>query len=83
MNGILPRLPSAAIVAGGSLPRCVDPDFNRDGNVDQDDVVYLIQVVGGGSNPSGIDPDWNKDGNIDQDDVQALINYVSEGAGCP
>ncbi|MCC6950828.1 MAG: M36 family metallopeptidase, partial [Phycisphaerales bacterium] len=62
---------------------CCDADVNIDGNVDQDDVVYLIQVVGGGPNSSGIDPDWNKDGNVDQDDVQALINYVSEGAGCP
>ncbi|MFZ2874163.1 MAG: hypothetical protein WAZ94_06740 [Phycisphaerales bacterium] len=42
MKGLLLRLPSAAIIAGGSLPRCVDPDFNRDGNVDQDDVAALI-----------------------------------------
>ena len=35
-----------------------DPDLNQDGNVDQDDVAYLINVVGGGNNSSGIDPDF-------------------------
>ncbi|MCE7975166.1 MAG: hypothetical protein DYG92_12715 [Leptolyngbya sp. PLA1] len=59
-----------------------DPDLNQDGNVDQDDVSYLINVVGGGENPSGIDPDFNQDGNVDQDDVSALINVVA-GGPCP
>jgi hypothetical protein len=59
-----------------------DPDVNQDGNVDQDDVTYLINVVGGGGNPTGIDPDFNQDGNIDQDDVSALINTIG-GGGCP
>ncbi|MCE7973461.1 MAG: hypothetical protein DYG92_03920 [Leptolyngbya sp. PLA1] len=59
-----------------------DPDLNGDGNVDQDDVAYLVNVVGGGSNPTGIDPDFNGDGNVDQDDVAALINVVA-GGGCP
>ncbi|MCE7975053.1 MAG: hypothetical protein DYG92_12150 [Leptolyngbya sp. PLA1] len=58
------------------------PDVNQDGNVDQDDVTYLINVVGGGENPAGIDPDFNADGNVDQDDVSALINTVG-GGGCP
>jgi hypothetical protein len=62
-------------------PPC-DPDFNQDGNVDQDDVVYLINVVGGGDNPTGIDPDFNQDGNADQDDVVALIDVVA-GGPCP
>ena len=62
------------------MPR--QPDMNRDGNVDQDDVSYLVGVVGGGENPSGTDPDFNHDGNVDQDDVAALIDYVA-GAGCP
>ncbi|MCE7975054.1 MAG: hypothetical protein DYG92_12155 [Leptolyngbya sp. PLA1] len=62
-------------------PPC-DPDVNQDGNVDQDDVTYLINVVGGGENPTGIDPDFNQDGNVDQDDVGALINTVG-GGGCP
>jgi choice-of-anchor B domain-containing protein len=62
-------------------PNC-DPDVNQDGNVDQDDVSYLINVVGGGPNPTGIDPDFNQDGNMDQDDVSALINVVAGGA-CP
>jgi len=62
-------------------PSC-DPDVNQDGNVDQDDVLYLIDVVGGGDNPTGIDPDFNQDGNVDQDDVAALINAIG-GGGCP
>ncbi|MFZ2874238.1 MAG: M36 family metallopeptidase [Phycisphaerales bacterium] len=61
---------------------CCDGDMNRDDNVDQDDVAYLVGVVGGGENPTGTDPDFNHDGNVDQDDVAALINYVA-GAGCP
>jgi len=59
-----------------------DPDVNQDGNVDQDDVAYLINVIGGGLNPSGIDPDFNQDGNTDQDDIAALINVVA-GGNCP
>ncbi|MFZ2875363.1 MAG: hypothetical protein WAZ94_12895 [Phycisphaerales bacterium] len=59
-----------------------DPDTNQDGNVDQDDVSYLINVVGGGDNTTGIDPDFNQDGNVDQDDVAALINVVA-GGDCP
>lgn len=59
-----------------------DPDLNGDGNVDQDDVAYLVDVVGGGSNPTGVDPDFNRDGNVDQDDVAALINVIAGGA-CP
>jgi len=62
-------------------PPC-DADLNQDGNVDQDDVAYLINVVGGGDNPTGIDPDFNRDGNVDQDDVAAIINTVG-GGGCP
>jgi hypothetical protein len=63
-------------------PAPCDPDVNRDGNVDQDDVAYLINVVGGGPNPTGIDPDFNRDGNADQDDVAALIDVVA-GGNCP
>jgi hypothetical protein len=64
---------------GGST---CDPDANQDGNVDQGDVDYLVNVVGGGANPSGIDPDFNRDGNVDQGDVDALLNVVAGGA-CP
>lgn len=63
------------------LPPC-SPDYSGDGNVDQDDVAYLINVVSGGPNPSGRDPDFNRDGNVDQDDVSALINVVA-GGPCP
>jgi glucose/arabinose dehydrogenase len=66
----------------GVCPPACDPDLNQDGNVDQDDIAYLINVVGGGENPTGIDPDFNRDGNVDQDDVNALINTVG-GGGCP
>lgn len=59
-----------------------DPDVNQDGNVDQDDVAYLITVVAGGENPTGVDPDFNGDGSADQDDVVALITSVA-GGPCP
>jgi hypothetical protein len=59
-----------------------DPDYNQDGNADQDDVQYLVGVIGGGPNPSGWNPDFNRDGNADQDDVAALVNTLG-GGGCP
>ncbi|MCE7973301.1 MAG: hypothetical protein DYG92_03100 [Leptolyngbya sp. PLA1] len=59
-----------------------EADLNQDGNVDQDDVAYLVDVIGGGRNPTGIDPDFNLDGNADQDDVAALINVIA-GGECP
>lgn len=65
-----------------ALLRTCPADFNQDGNADQDDVTYLINVIGGGENPSGRDPDFNEDGNVDQDDIAALINVVGGGA-CP
>ncbi|MCC6950878.1 MAG: hypothetical protein IT433_05470 [Phycisphaerales bacterium] len=67
-------------------PYCGDrlctPDYNEDGNVDQDDVLYLLNVIGGGENPTGADPDFNQDGNLDQDDVSSLISVVA-GGDCP
>ncbi|MDX2130746.1 MAG: choice-of-anchor D domain-containing protein [Planctomycetota bacterium] len=63
------------------LPGC-DPDFNRDGNVDQDDVSCLAQAVAGDPTCSDADPDFNRDGNVDQDDIEALTQAVA-GAGCP
>ncbi|MFA6044479.1 MAG: hypothetical protein WC718_05805 [Phycisphaerales bacterium] len=59
-----------------------DPDVNQDGNVDQGDVDYLINVIAGGPNPSAIDPDFNQDGNADQGDVDAMINTIA-GGPCP
>jgi hypothetical protein len=59
-----------------------DPDVNQDGNADQGDVDYLLNVVAGGENPTEIDPDFNQDGNVDQGDVDALLNVVAGGA-CP
>ncbi|MCE7975512.1 MAG: hypothetical protein DYG92_14515 [Leptolyngbya sp. PLA1] len=84
--------PPDSIVEGGvddvrvwtivSCEECCDGDVNADGNVDQDDVLYLTTVIGGGPDPVGIDPDFNRDGNADQDDITALINKVG-GGPCP
>ncbi len=68
-----------AIILG--QPPC-DPDFNADGNVDQDDIACLAQVVGGDPSCSDQDPDFNGDGNVDQDDIDALAQVVG-GAPCP
>jgi len=65
----------------GTPPPC-DPDFNCDGNTDQDDVSCLINVVAGSPGCECADPDFNADGNVDQDDVTALINVIA-GGGCP
>jgi hypothetical protein len=62
-------------------PGC-DPDVNHDGNTDQADIAYLINVVAGGDNLTGIDPDFNADGNVDQSDIDALINVIA-GGNCP
>ncbi|MFA6043873.1 MAG: hypothetical protein WC718_02710 [Phycisphaerales bacterium] len=59
-----------------------DPDANQDGNTDQGDVDYLINVVAGGENPTNFNPDFNCDGNVDQGDVDAIINVIAGGA-CP
>ncbi|MCC6952313.1 MAG: hypothetical protein IT433_12830 [Phycisphaerales bacterium] len=63
------------------LPYC-DGDFNWDGNVDQDDVMYLANVLAGGENPTGRWADYNRDGNEDQDDLLALVHTIA-GGGCP
>ena len=62
-------------------PPC-DPDVNQDGNADQGDIDYLINVIAGGENPSGVEADFNQDGNSDQGDIDALVNVVA-GGGCP
>ncbi|MFZ2874237.1 MAG: hypothetical protein WAZ94_07115 [Phycisphaerales bacterium] len=63
------------------IPYC-DGDFNWDGNVDQDDVLYLANVLAGGENPTGRWADYNRDGNEDQDDLLALVHTIA-GGGCP
>ena len=75
------RLDNVVMTPGTQCPAC-DPDANQDGNVDQGDVDYLINVVAGGANPTAFDADFNRDGNIDQADVDALINVIA-GAACP
>ncbi|MCC6951641.1 MAG: hypothetical protein IT433_09370 [Phycisphaerales bacterium] len=68
------------------IPFC-DPDLNWDGNADQDDVAYLIDLI---TNPSpidptnacGADPDYNRDGTADMDDVRTLIDVIASGE-CP
>ena len=62
-------------------PIC-DPDLNQDGNADQGDVDYIINVIAGGDNPTNIDPDFNQDGNSDQGDIDALVNVIA-GGNCP
>ncbi|MFZ2873675.1 MAG: dockerin type I domain-containing protein [Phycisphaerales bacterium] len=64
-----------------NIPYC-DGDFNWDGNVDQDDVLYLANVLAGGENPTGRWADYNRDGNADQDDLLALVHTIA-GGGCP
>lgn len=61
---------------------CCEPDVNQDGNADQSDVDFLVNVVAGGGNPTGIDPDFNRDGNVDQGDIASLVDVVAGGA-CP
>jgi hypothetical protein len=63
------------------FPYC-DGDFNWDGNVDQEDAWYLVNVIAGGTNETGRFADYNRDGNEDQDDVLALIHTIA-GGGCP
>jgi hypothetical protein len=72
----------SAVSAAARLDACCEPDVNGDGNVDQDDVAYLVNVLAGGANPTGIDPDLNRDGNADQEDVSALVGVVA-GGPCP
>ncbi|MDX2131865.1 MAG: choice-of-anchor R domain-containing protein [Planctomycetota bacterium] len=62
--------------------RTCDPDFNQDGNVDQDDIECLAQVVAGDPSCSPLDADFNGDGNVDQDDIDALAQVVA-GQPCP
>lgn len=73
----------SSIMATGVLqaPAC-DADVTGDGNVDQDDVAYLVGIIAGGPNPIGADPDFNQDGNADQDDVRLLVGVVA-GQPCP
>jgi hypothetical protein len=59
-----------------------NPDFNADGNVDQDDLACLAQLIGGDPSCSSLDPDFNADGNVDQDDLDALAQVVA-GGPCP
>ncbi|MFA6046347.1 MAG: hypothetical protein WC718_15290 [Phycisphaerales bacterium] len=72
-------LPAYARACGGL--GC-DRDLNRDGNADQGDIDYLINVVAGADNPTNIDADFNHDGNVDQSDIDALLNVIAGGA-CP
>jgi hypothetical protein len=78
--GRAPVIDRGAFEASGVT--CGTLDYNQDGNVDQADVTYLVNVVSGGDNSTGVDPDFNRDGNVDQGDVDALLNVVAGGA-CP
>ncbi|MFA6046251.1 MAG: kelch repeat-containing protein [Phycisphaerales bacterium] len=78
-DAALTVLPAYSVACGG--PGC-DADVNQDGNVDQGDVDYLVNVIAGGANPVGVDADFNHDGNLDQGDIDAIVNVVAGGA-CP
>lgn len=39
------------VIAGGPNTANIDPDFNRDGNVDQADIDALINTLAGGACP--------------------------------
>lgn len=74
---------SVTTLANGTLaPALCDPDLNQDGNTDQNDIDYLINVIAGGSNPTAIDTDFNLDGNVDATDIDSLLNVIAGGA-CP
>jgi hypothetical protein len=80
------RGPALVLFARQRTVGC-DPDFNCDGNADQDDVAWLINAIASGnffSENCGADkdPDFNADGNADQDDVAALINTIASTV-CP
>ncbi len=72
----------ASLVGTGTRVGGCEPDFNQDGNVDQDDIACLAQVVAGDPSCSPLDADFNGDGNVDQDDVDALAQVIA-GAPCP
>jgi len=63
--------------------RCGDADLS--GNVDIDDVVYLIAYIfGGGPAPNPIaSGDANCSGGVDIDDVVYLISYIFQGGNSP
>ncbi|MCE7973850.1 MAG: hypothetical protein DYG92_05905 [Leptolyngbya sp. PLA1] len=82
LPGSMPEMFTADDVVFIPVEQPCDPDMNQDGNIDQDDVLFLISVIGGGDNLTGIDPDFNRDGNADQDDVLALIQVIG-GGDCP
>ncbi len=77
---------NALLYIGNTTPlpgaQTCDPDVNQDGNADQGDVDYIINVIAGGENATNIDPDFNLDGNADQGDIDALINVIA-GGNCP
>ena len=39
------------VIAGKPNPYTFDPDFNQDGNADQDDIDALIRAIAGGECP--------------------------------
>lgn len=76
------RTGQAFSISPAGWPSACDPDYNADGNVDQDDIACLVATIAGNGSCTSLDPDFNHDGNADQDDVVALINVIA-GGGCP
>ena len=46
---------------GSAVVGSCDADVNQDGNTDQGDIDYLVNVIAGGENPTNINPDFNND----------------------
>jgi uncharacterized membrane protein len=63
------------------IPQCV-LDYTLDGNADQEDVRFVLDLITGGPSPYNIDLDLNRDGNIDQDDLRFFVNLIA-GGECP
>lgn len=62
--------------------RCIG-DYDLSGNLDQDDILYLLNAVTGGADAGCRDLDFNQDGNVGQDDIDALIDFVAGGTPPP
>ena len=68
---ISPYLPIEILEPGG-----LKGDVNRDGNVDINDVVAVINIMAG-NNPMGYNGDVNEDDHTDINDVVAIINIMA------
>jgi hypothetical protein len=82
-NGWAPAFCDTMMLLPTQTYICGDADAS--GNVDIDDVVYLIQYIfAGGPEPSPLESgDANCSGNIDIDDIVYLISYIFSAGNDP